>query len=73
MSKKFGFTLAEIMIVLVVIGVITGILIPIAVQSLPDENVMKFKKAHTTFGNVIRESVTSDKYYFVYILYKGFL
>ena len=60
---KKAFTLAEIMIVLVVIGVITGILIPIAAQSLPNENVMKFKKAHTTLGNVIRELVNSDKYY----------
>ena len=58
-----GFTLAEVMIVLTVIGVLTAILLPVARQSMPDENLMKFKKAHNTLGTVIRELVTSDKYY----------
>ena len=60
---KKAFTLAEIMIVLVIIGVITAILLPVAINSAPDENVMKFKKANNTLGNVIREFVNSDKYY----------
>ena len=67
MTKKYafkkGFTLAEVMIVLTVIGVLTAILLPVARQSMPDENLMKFKKAHNTLGAVIRELVTSDKYY----------
>ncbi len=67
MVKKYayfgGFTLAEVMIVLTVIGVLTAILLPVARQSMPDENLMKFKKAHNTLGTVIRELVTSDKYY----------
>ena len=50
-------------IILVVIGVITGILLPTAIQSTPDKNVMKFKKGYNTLGQVIRELVTSDKYY----------
>ena len=58
-----GFTLAEVMIVLTVIGVLTAILLPVARQSMPDKNLMKFKKAHNTLGTVIRELVTSDKYY----------
>ncbi len=62
MNKK-AFTLAEIMIVLTIIGVITAILLPIAFQSAPDENVMKFKKGNNTLGNVIRELVNSDNYY----------
>ncbi len=60
---KKAFTLAEVMIVLTVIGVLTAILLPVARQSMPDENLMKFKKAHNTLGAVIRELVTSDKYY----------
>ena len=67
MTKKYafkkGFTLAEVMIVLTVIGLLTAILLPVARQSMPDENLMKFKKAHNTLGTVIRELVTSDKYY----------
>ena len=60
---KKAFTLAEVMIVLTVIGVLTAILLPVARQSMSDENLMKFKKAHNTLGTVIRELVTSDKYY----------
>ena len=59
----YAFTLAEIMIVLVVIGILTGILVPAAMNSMPNENVMKFKKAHNTLYRVINELVSSDKYY----------
>ena len=63
MSKKNGFTLAEIMIVLVIIGVLSAILLPVAIHSAPDENVMKYKKGNNTLGTVIRELVNSDQYY----------
>ena len=46
---KKGFTLAEILIVLVIIGVLTMILLPVAFQSSPDEQVMKFKKGYNTY------------------------
>ena len=61
--KKSAFTLAEIMIVLTVIGILTGILMPIAFHSAPDEDVMRFKKVYNTFTTAIRELVNSDKYY----------
>lgn len=60
---KKGFTLAEIMIALTVIGVITSILLPVAFQSTPDENIMKFKKGNSTLAKVINELVTSEKFY----------
>jgi len=60
---KKAFTLAEIMIVLSIVGILTAILLPVAFHSAPDENVMKFKKANNTLGVVIRELVNSDKYY----------
>ena len=60
---KKGFTLAEILIVLVIIGVLTMILLPMAFQSSPDEEVMKFKKGYNTFLTVIKELVSSDEYY----------
>lgn len=63
MRIKKAFTLAEIMIVLTIIGILSAILLPVAFQSTPDENVMKFKKANSTLGTVVRELVTSDKYY----------
>ncbi len=62
MFKK-AFTLAEIMIVLTIIGILTAILLPVAFQSAPDENIMKFKKANNTLGAVIRELINADAYY----------
>ena len=60
---KKGFTLAEIMIALVVIGVITSILLSVAFNNVPNENVMKFKKGNATLAKVINELVTSGEYY----------
>ena len=60
---KKAFTLAEIMIVFAVIGILTAILLPSAFHSVPDEDIVKFKKANTTLYRVINELVNSDKYY----------
>ncbi len=43
-NKTQAFTLAEILIVLVIIGVLTMILLPVAFRSSPNEDVMRFKK-----------------------------
>ena len=61
--KKHAFTLAEVMITLTVIGIITAVIMPVAFQSKPDENIMKFKKAHNTLYQVISTLVSSDKYF----------
>ena len=60
---KKAFTLAEIMIVLTVIGILTAILLPVAFHSTPDEAAMKFKKANANLGTLVREMVSSEKYY----------
>ena len=62
-NMKRAFTLAEIMIVLVIIGALTAILLPSAFNSSPKENVIKFKKTNTNLMNVIRELVSNDRYY----------
>lgn len=61
---KKAFTLAEIMIALVIIGVLTAILLPAARNIMPNENVVKFKKAHNILHSAIMELTTSDKYYY---------
>ena len=60
---KQAFTLAEILIVLVIIGVLTMILLPVAFQGSPDEDVLKFKKAYNTISTTVKELVSSDEYY----------
>lgn len=60
---KFGFTLAEIMVVLATIGILTAIIFPVALNSAPDKNVMNFKKGHNTLTTTIKLLVESDKYY----------
>ncbi len=62
-NKIKAFTLAEVMVVMGIIGVLAGILMPVINASKPDENVMKFKKANATLGNVIRELVTNSRYF----------
>ncbi len=58
-----GFTLAEIMIVLTVIGVLSAILLPVASNSMPDKNIIKFKKAHNTLATTIRSMISNDQYF----------
>ena len=60
---KKAFTLAEVLITLTVIGIITAVIIPVAIHSKPDENIMKFKKAHNTLYQVISTLINSDEYY----------
>ncbi len=62
-NKIQAFTLAEILIVLVIIGVLTMILLPVAFQSSPNEDVMRFKKGYNTLLTATRELVSSDRYY----------
>ena len=49
-----GFTLMEILIALTVIGIITAIILPVGLSALPDKKVLKFKKAHNTLTNIIK-------------------
>ncbi len=60
---KKAFTLTEVLITLTVIGIITAVIIPVAINSKPNENIMKFKKAHNTLYQTISTLITSDKYY----------
>jgi len=61
--RKNAFTLAEIAVVLTILGVLTAILLPIMRKSIPDEGLTKFHKAHAIFHKAISELVNSDKYY----------
>ena len=61
--KNKAFTLAEIMVVLCVIGVIAAIVLPVAFKSSPDEDILKFKRANQNFYTAIRELINSEDYF----------
>lgn len=62
MYKK-AFTLAETIIVLVIIGIMAAILLPIAKRMMPNEDILKFQKAHKDVTGAITEVVNSNKYF----------
>ena len=62
MQTKKGFTLAELMIVLAILGVIAAILTPLAFNATPDENKLKFKKAYYTLQRATDAVLNSDNY-----------
>lgn len=62
MSRKSGFTLAELMIVLTILGVVAAILTPLIFNAAPDENKLKFKKAYYTLQRTTDAVLNSDTY-----------
>ena len=60
---KKAYTLAEIMIVLGVIGVLTAVTLSAARNVMPNEDVLNFKKAHNILHTAIFEAVISDRYF----------
>ncbi len=64
-SKKSAFTLAEVMIVLTVIGILSAILLPVAINSTPDKNILKFKKGYNDLTVAVRELISNGKFFMV--------
>lgn len=58
-KSKGAFTLAELMIVLVVLGVISAILTPILFHAMPDESAVKFKKTQYVLQKAMEETLNS--------------
>lgn len=62
MSKK-GFTLAEVMITISIIGVLAAMLIPTVVKTLPDNNRVMFKKAYSLLEQGVSDLISNEQYY----------
>lgn len=62
MERKRGFTLAELMIVLAILGVIAAILTPLVFNAAPDENRLRFRKAYYTIQRATDAVLNSDTY-----------
>lgn len=62
MIKKEAFTLAEVMVVFVVIGVMTAILIPGLFAAAPEQELLKAKKAYNTLSRAVEHMTNSGPY-----------
>ena len=61
-GSKNGFTLAEVLIVLTIIGIIAAITIPIVISSINNQKfITGLQKANNTFSNVINASQADVK------------
>lgn len=62
MVKK-GFTLAETLIVIAIIGVLTIILIPLLTKDNPSKNKVIFKKAYNSLAQIVFNMINDDVNY----------
>lgn len=61
--KKPGFTLAEIMVAIGVLGVLSAMLIPTIAKIAPDKNKVMFKKAYYTLERAADNMINDDNNY----------
>lgn len=62
-KRKFGFTMAEMLVALAVISVIATILIPAIMQVKPDKNKVLFKKAYYISERIVSELINDESLY----------
>lgn len=60
---KKGFTLAEAMIVLAIIGALMAILVPILDNASPDETTIKYRKTFFSIEQAVRYILSDEKLY----------
>lgn len=61
--KKFGYTLAEALISVAIIGVIAAIMLPLTNKFKPDTNKITFLKTYDSLSNVIKEVSSNTNFY----------
>lgn len=62
-NKKFGFTMAEMMVALAVMSVIATMLIPAIMQVRPDKPKTLFKKAYYISERIVSELINDEDLY----------
>ena len=64
MKKYFNaFTLAEVMITLVVLGIMAAILMPVVKNLYPDKQMVMFRKAYYVAERMVYELVNDEDFY----------
>lgn len=63
MIKK-GFTLAEVLITLGIIGVIAALTVPHVIANLPCENKLRFLQSHAALTNTINDLMSDETFYY---------
>lgn len=61
--KRNGFTLAEILITLTVIGVLAAILTPILGNAIPNQNTVLFRKAYNVVVTAVSDLINDEESY----------
>ncbi len=62
-NKKNAFTLGEVLVTLMIVGIIAALIIPIIKNVQPDRQKLMFKKAYTTVERIVTELVNDDYLY----------
>lgn len=63
MKKIKAFTLAEVLIVVALVGFIAALLLPALKQMQPDRRKLMFRKAYSTVDRIVTELVNDDVFY----------
>lgn len=63
MIKRRGFTLAEVMVTIGLLGVLAAILTPAILNTTPNANRVMFKKAYSIAETAVSNMINDDTYY----------
>ena len=61
--KKFGFTLAEVLITMGIVGIVAAIALPSLNKAIPDSNKAKVLKAYNTITNINQKLLNDPRLY----------
>ena len=60
LNKKTGFTLAEVLVTLGVIGVLAVVIIPSVQKTMPNKNYLLFRKTYNTLSSTVNDLLNDD-------------
>lgn len=63
MNKLKGFTLSEILIAMLVLGIIIAASVPVILQMTPNKNAVMMKKAYYATETIIQSLINDENYY----------